>query len=209
MSTLSTILDQGGIVAVLGGVALLALMLGAAALAWPTVRHSAALPGGLIALSLLAGAGLLQQFKTAEAAARQVSSRENREAAFRHHWFARGVIESAPPDDTYVCHDWTFFGGPTGTPTDPEVMLSERPYEATDHPQPGDVIIYRDRTGTILHSGLVKATGAAGFVLVESKWGNRGLLLHLPAVDGLPAGTTWTFCRDAYGSLRTQQRAAP
>jgi len=109
------------------------------------------------------------------------------EMVFRQNHFPDGAIVSAPPDPSYVCHDWTFFGGVhNARAEDVEEILDGFGYVAVYEPQVGDVIVYRDAAGTsIVHSGLVKAVGEKGFVLIESKWGDRGRYIHLPAVNGL------------------------
>lgn len=107
---------------------------------------------------------------------------------FKSRRFPAGCIETAPADSRYNCHDWTFFGGPnhyfqTGTV---EEILGERGYQPVDQPALGDVIIYRCPSGAITHSGVVRALGTHGFVLIESKWGALGRYLHEPSVNGYP-----------------------
>lgn len=88
-------------------------------------------------------------------------------------------IRTGPPEWLYNCHGWTFAGG-NRTVSDIEVkrILRSR-YKRVDNPEPGDVVIYYDVHNTLCHSGVVKATGKDGFVLVESKWGGAGRFLHL------------------------------
>lgn len=109
------------------------------------------------------------------------------EMVFRGTHFPNGAILSAPPDPNYVCHDWTFFGGVSDPRCDDiEKHLKDAGYIPVNDPRVGDVIIYRDASGrSIVHSGIVKAIGDRNFVLIESKWGDRGRYIHLPTVSGL------------------------
>jgi hypothetical protein len=110
------------------------------------------------------------------------------EQQFLREHFPRGAIETAPPDERYNCHDFTFFGGPaTGAKRHPEELLIEQGFRPVDVPSVGDIIIYRERNGAIMHSGIVKAVGVGGFILIESKWGGRGRYLHQPEVQGMDA----------------------
>jgi len=79
------------------------------------------------------------------------------------------------------CHGWVFTGGrfQVGS-SDVATILDENGYALVPDPQPGDLIVYRDPDGTIIHTGLVKATGPDGFVLVESKWGPLDIYWHTP-----------------------------
>jgi hypothetical protein len=117
------------------------------------------------------------------------------EMVFRQNHFPSGAILSGPPDPNYVCHDWTFFGGAIDARcNNVEQYLRDAGYVEVADPQVGDVIVYRDASNQcIVHSGLVKAVGDAGFVLIESKWGDSGRYLHLPAVSGVV--THYTYYR--------------
>jgi len=59
-----------------------------------------------------------------------------------------------------------------------EQILRENRYVAVTKPSAGDVIVYRDATGVVQHTGLVKVVGEDGLVLIESKWGELGRYLH-------------------------------
>lgn len=79
------------------------------------------------------------------------------------------------------CHGWVFTGGRFQVGgADVEQILSDNGYVAVATPRPSDLIVYRDGTGAIVHTGLVKATGPDGFVLVESKWGPLDIYWHTP-----------------------------
>ncbi len=62
-------------------------------------------------------------------------------------------------------------------------ILQDNGYQAVNQPQPGDVIVYRDIDNHVLHTGVVKATGNDGFLLIESKWGLHG---RFPARTAAP-----------------------
>lgn len=93
------------------------------------------------------------------------------------------VIAVGPSDARTICHGWTFCGGRylISGPT-VERILQENGYQRVEKPQAGDLVIYREgQEGLIVHSGLVKAVGEDGYVLVESKWGTHGRYLHEPS----------------------------
>lgn len=93
--------------------------------------------------------------------------------------FALNVIETAPPDNRYGSHGWVFAGGRYHIESAlVESILDENGYQSVDDPRVGDVVVYRGVSGQPVHTGLVKAVGEAGFVLVESKWGYLGRYLH-------------------------------
>lgn len=79
------------------------------------------------------------------------------------------------------CHGWVFAEGEYWIPTDfVDTILRDNGYEWIAAPVPGDLIIYRDEHARPIHSGLVKAIGEEGFVLVESKWGLLDVFWHTP-----------------------------
>lgn len=109
---------------------------------------------------------------------------EDLEPQFRQKTFPDGAIQSSPADPGYNCHDWTFAGGPTQLLDNCSVedYLRDRGYRLVDQPRVGDVIAYCANDSEIMHTGVVKAVGKDGFVLIESKWGSLGRYLHLPQV---------------------------
>jgi len=116
------------------------------------------------------------------------------EIDFKQKWFPSGVIEVAPPDPSYVCHDFAFFGGPSNVRWESvEQLLEERNLKPVEQPQPGDIAVYRTASGDVMHSGVVKAVGTEGFILLESKWGAHGRLLHEPGVKGYLQAFTITY----------------
>lgn len=79
------------------------------------------------------------------------------------------------------CHGWVFADGTYWLPSESiDVILRDNGYRRTGDPAVGDVVIYRDGTGRPHHSGLVKAIGEDGFVLIESKWGLLDVFWHTP-----------------------------
>ena len=67
-----------------------------------------------------------------------------------------------------------------------DAILRDNGYRRVVDPAPGDVVVYRDDDGRAFHAGIVKAVGAGGFVLVESKWGHWPVVWHAP--DGQEFG---------------------
>lgn len=79
------------------------------------------------------------------------------------------------------CHGWVFADGAYWLPSESiDAILRDNGYRRTGDPTVGDVIIYRDGAGRPHHSGLVKAVGDDGFVLIESKWGLLDVFWHTP-----------------------------
>ncbi len=95
-------------------------------------------------------------------------------------YMSRVIIDDASPSPSN-CHGWVFTGGKymiRGRYVDS--ILRDNQYQIVTDPQPGDLIIYRNNAGQPIHTGLVKAVGDEGFVLIESKWGSLDTYLHLP-----------------------------
>ncbi|MBL8824689.1 MAG: hypothetical protein JNJ77_19035 [Planctomycetia bacterium] len=94
--------------------------------------------------------------------------------------YAQQFIRTGPPEESYNCHGWTFARGRRALDiSEVKMQLSNGPYRKVQVPESGDIVIYYDDQGEICHSGVVKATGRNGFVLVESKWGSAGRFLHM------------------------------
>jgi hypothetical protein len=99
----------------------------------------------------------------------------------RRHRLKQGVLHTAPPTHEYNCHGWVFLGGRhwlCGYQV--EQVLEDNDYRPVSKPRPGDVAVYRDGAGAVVHSGVVR-TASDGLVLVESKWGGLGRYLHAPS----------------------------
>lgn len=91
------------------------------------------------------------------------------------------LIRTAPSDLTHNCHGWVFAAGLHWVKSrDVQTILDDNGYTPVIVPQVGDVVIYRNSSGEIVHSGLVRAADPS-LVLVESKWGALGRYVHRPA----------------------------
>jgi len=108
--------------------------------------------------------------------------------------FPMRLLRTADPDPKSDCHGWVFTGGRHWVMSfSVDDILADNDYQRVDTPQPGDLIIYRDRPdGTVQHSGIVRSANGADIV-VESKWGNLGRYLHAPADQ--PFGKAWIYYR--------------
>ncbi len=79
------------------------------------------------------------------------------------------------------CHGWVFTEGKfLLCGNDVQKILADHLYSRTSKPVAGDVIIYRDAMGNILHTGLVRFLNEKGEPFIESKWGIQGHFLHRP-----------------------------
>jgi hypothetical protein len=164
------------------------------------MRFSPKLMLSLLALACMSGAvALSTQLRFELKATSPTSSMEElleweAETLLSNPHYEQQFIRTGPPEWLYNCHGWTFTGGKRSV-TDDEVkrILRHGRYRKVTEPEAGDVVIYYDAHGTLCHSGIVKATGKKGFVLVESKWGGAGRFLHvleLPQVQ-----TSYAFYR--------------
>ncbi|MFO0868720.1 MAG: hypothetical protein U0935_07185 [Pirellulales bacterium] len=95
----------------------------------------------------------------------------------------RVIVEEQPgqTESPANCHGWVFTEGRylvRGRYVD--TILKDNGYHVVADPHPGDLIVYRDDHGEPIHTGIVKAVGEQGFVLIESKWGTLDTYLHLP-----------------------------
>lgn len=91
------------------------------------------------------------------------------------------VIPAGGNDSQANCHGWVFTGGKYLIPgSTVDLILHDNRYDVVTEPKAGDVIIYRNYKNEPIHTGLVKAVGQNGFVLIESKWGPLDTYLHLP-----------------------------
>ena len=101
--------------------------------------------------------------------------------------FAGLIIQQADSDCGGNCHGLTFAAGRFWLDdADVDRILLDNGYERITRPAVDDVIVYRDSAGNVVHTGVVKAVGKKGFVLIESKWGTLGRYLHLPEVSVYP-----------------------
>jgi hypothetical protein len=107
------------------------------------------------------------------------------------------------------CHGWVFTGGKYFLGGDSVVrILEDNGYEPCSAPQPGDLIIYRNASGEITHTGLVKAGFPWGSLMIDSKWGLGGRFVHRPEVQ--PYGNRFSYYRSTrQGHAISIHRAKP
>jgi hypothetical protein len=90
------------------------------------------------------------------------------------------VIALADGPPLSNCHGWVFTGGAYWLASgEVAAILQDNGYRPVLQPQRGDVAVYRQEE-EIIHTGVVRAAGDGGPVLVESKWGDLGVFIHLP-----------------------------
>jgi hypothetical protein len=93
----------------------------------------------------------------------------------------RRVIQTASADLTSNCHGWVFAAGRHWVRgSSIERILLDNGYQAVSRPEPGDLAVWRDESGSVTHSGLVRSSADDGTVLIESKWGMAGRFIHTP-----------------------------
>jgi hypothetical protein len=98
-----------------------------------------------------------------------------------HNMFQDKIVRVASPDLQTNCHGWVFANGRYAIPEAAvAALLQDNGYSLALSPLPGDVIVYRDKSGSIVHSGRVRRVHDNGQVWIESKWGPAGRYLHLP-----------------------------
>jgi len=108
--------------------------------------------------------------------------------------FTHEVIRLEGPNSVCNCHGWVFTGGTYGVQSkDVDTILADNSYEPVQPAQAGDLVVYRDDSGSALHTGLVRFVGDDGILLVESKWGPLGVFLHAPETQ--PYGQQFGFWR--------------
>jgi hypothetical protein len=94
---------------------------------------------------------------------------------------AKPVGEICP---VYNCHGLTFGSRRTqidGSPETISMILAEDGFDAIDekHVKTGDVVVYYDDLGQVLHSGIVLSIEAFGIPKIWSKWGKGFEWVHL------------------------------
>lgn len=119
-----------------------------------------------------------------------------KEAAMLESVYAAQVIRLGAIDTTHTCHGWTFTGGKyLVSGHDIDLILKENGYAEVTEPAPGDVIIYRDEDGQVMHSGVVRVADGKGLTMIESKWDLLGRYLHAPDVQ--PYSQQFTYYRSS------------
>jgi hypothetical protein len=101
----------------------------------------------------------------------------------------RRAIQTAPATPESNCHGWVFAAGRSWVRSAAvEQILKDNRYRGVSRPAPGDLAVFRDESGKVTHSGLVRVADEDGLVLIESKWGKGGRFLHRP--DDHPYGAS-------------------
>ena len=108
--------------------------------------------------------------------------------------FVHEGIQRNGPDQNANCHGWVFTGGRFLLKgNDIDVILADNHYVEVGIPEPGDIVIYRDRENRILHTALVQGILRDGTIISESKWGVDKRFLHLP--EGQPYSAIYSYYR--------------
>lgn len=106
------------------------------------------------------------------------------------------LVRHGPQFEPCNCHGWIFAEGKYWIkPEDVEIILLDNGYQAVAEPLAGDLVIYRDPTGYIAHSGIVQKVARSNEVTVESRWGNLGRYFHAP--DKQVFSKSFTYYRSA------------
>ncbi len=114
-------------------------------------------------------------YRRTESAPPSAALRDVRRAAVVASRLDEGLIRTGEASDDCNCHGWVFTGGRAWIiGADVPAILHDNGYSLVTDPRPGDLVVYRGPDGMIAHSGVVRAAGAGGPVLVESKWGAGG-----------------------------------
>jgi hypothetical protein len=170
--------------------------------------------GLIVAAVGLTGLGLglpigraLDQFERLEQTAQQPFTTAEVERKLLATLFPNGVIQTAPPDERSVCHDWTFGGTRYSDGCPVATLLAD--YEAVTVPRSGDAVVYWEPPGEPVHSGIVRAVGAGGLVVIESKWGHLGRYLHLTGISHFPSRFTYYHRKGNGKSLAGGTEATP
>jgi hypothetical protein len=98
--------------------------------------------------------------------------------------FGNGLIRRKEADMMANCHGWVFTAGRFLLKgNDVDRILCDNHYYVVSAPKPGDIVIYRNEAGGILHTALVQGLLTDGTVITESKWGVDQRFLHLPSMQ--------------------------
>ena len=119
-----------------------------------------------------------------------------------YQWVRDGVVASDAATDFSEsqnlksnCHGWVFANGQHMLWRDGvEQILEDNGYQVCKAPHAGDLIIYRNAAGEILHTGQVKVAVLGG-ILIESKWGPGKKFIH--SAEMQPYGNLYTYYRSS------------
>jgi hypothetical protein len=104
---------------------------------------------------------------------------EQEMALLRNLGLEQYVIRTSRVELQHNCHGWIFTGGRywiKGRSVGD--ILHDNNYEVVSRPGPGDLAVYRNVTGEVMHTALVRAIREDGTILLESKWGRLGCFIH-------------------------------
>jgi hypothetical protein len=91
----------------------------------------------------------------------------------------RKLIQTGPLDPTYNCHGWVFAAGRFWVRSAfVEQILKDNRYQISKQVAVGDVAVFRNNSGEVTHTGLVRSVSEDGLILLESKWGRLGRYVH-------------------------------
>jgi hypothetical protein len=108
--------------------------------------------------------------------------------------FALRVIATGRRTTESNCHGWMFAGNRFWLmSTDVARILVDNGYQTVIDPALGDLVIYRDSDGLIVHSAIMRGHTGAGELLLESKWGPKGCFVHTP--KNQPFGERFEYYR--------------
>lgn len=103
------------------------------------------------------------------------------ERAYLQHTYDMHLLQTMEPKLDFNCHGWVFANGRCwvrGTVV--PMILHDNGYRTVAQPAPGDVAVFRNEQGEVMHTALVRLVREDGSVLLESKWGALGCYLHTP-----------------------------
>lgn len=106
---------------------------------------------------------------------------EDEAISITNNTFPAALIRRKEIDLSSNCHGWVFTKGEhlidsTGV----AMILEDNGYTRTNSPASGDVAIYRNGNGKIIHTAVVCSILSDDTILLESKWGVHQRFIHLP-----------------------------
>lgn len=112
-------------------------------------------------------------------------TQQEAEQAIAHEGLTNKVEQTGPVSNDSNCHGHTFTNDERwiNDPKAVDKILDDNNYKPTlnNKGKPGDVVVYRDESGTITHTGVVTQTESDGTITkVESKFGQAGTYSHGP-----------------------------
>lgn len=187
----------------IGGTALVLIMIGRSrSLASPRSALAAKIAAiGLTCFGLGQTSNWILDIVRQDRSLHAALTRDETEASLIGQLFPDGAIRTGEPDDRTVCHDFAFGGTRYSDGSPVSQLLAD--YHQVSRPRVGDIIVYWSDAGQAAHSGIVRAVGKDGLVVIESKWGRQGRFLHLTGISRYPA--TYTYYRknsDASAPIR-------